>query len=102
MEQLTPEEAGRRASVIYDRDIRRDAERDQAGEFVAIDVDTGRWSFGTDFIAATEELRAMGSVAPIVPAGRIDIQKIDGPVSRNARPQSGPACRHVRPRSASD
>ena len=64
MERLTPEEAGRRASVIYDRDIRRAAERDHDGEFVAIDVDTGHWSFGADFIAATEALRAMGSAAP--------------------------------------
>ena len=44
---------------MYKRDIRHQLVADHHGEFVAIDVDSGRWAVASDTMEAVDRLREM-------------------------------------------
>ena len=52
------EETARLGDEIYERDIRPQIETDHHGEYVAIDVDSGRWAVSDDLRTAAQRLRA--------------------------------------------
>ena len=55
--KLTPEEIGTRGEAIYRLQLRAMLEADHRGEFVAIDVETGDFSIGTEAHEASDQLR---------------------------------------------
>ena len=52
------EEAARLGKEIYERDIRAQVEVDHDGEYVAIDVNSGRWAVAADLLTAASDLRS--------------------------------------------
>ena len=52
------EETARLGDDIYERDIRPNVEADHHGEYVAIDVESGRWAISDDLRVAAKHLRA--------------------------------------------
>ena len=52
------DEITRLGDEIYERDVRPQVEADHHGEFVAIDVESGRWAIADDMRAARDRLRA--------------------------------------------
>jgi hypothetical protein len=51
------EETARLGDAIYEREIRAEVEADHHGEYVAIDVDSGRWAIASELRAASKSLR---------------------------------------------
>ena len=51
------EEIARLGDEIYERDIRRQVEADHDGELLAIDVDSGNWAVGDEFLDEVDRLR---------------------------------------------
>lgn len=49
-------ETARRGEEIYERDIKPTLGEDQDGRYVAIDVDTGRWTIADTRLAASDEM----------------------------------------------
>lgn len=49
-------ETARRGNEIYERDIKPTLGEDQHGRYVAIDVDSGRWTIADTRLAASDEL----------------------------------------------
>ena len=56
--RYSKEEFARRGDEIYERDIRPQVEATHAGEFVAIDIETGAYELDKDDYTATERLLA--------------------------------------------
>ena len=56
MPTLSAAETGRLGREIYERDIRHRVEPEHVGEFVAIDVDSGRWALGESIDEARNRL----------------------------------------------
>ena len=54
--QRSADEVGRLGDEIYERDIRSQVEADHHGEYIAIDVDSGRWGLGANLLEAREQL----------------------------------------------
>ena len=52
------EEIARLGDEIYERDVRAQVEADHDGEFVAIDVESGKWAVARELLAASDRLRA--------------------------------------------
>ena len=52
------EETARLGDEIYMRDVKARVEAGHDGEFVAIDVDSGRWAIAENELAASDTLRA--------------------------------------------
>lgn len=50
----TKEEIARQGREIYEREIRREVESDHDGEFLVVDITTGRFSMGQDSEEAFE------------------------------------------------
>ena len=53
----SPEETGRLAEAIYERDIRAHVAETHDGAFLAIDVDSGRWAVSESMIDVADRLR---------------------------------------------
>ena len=53
------EETARLGDEIYERDVRQQVEADHDGEFVAIDVESGKWAVGADEMTAVDRLWAL-------------------------------------------
>ena len=51
------EEIARLGDTIYQRDIRREVEDAHDGDYVAIDVESGRWALAASELGATKRLR---------------------------------------------
>lgn len=51
----TPQEVGRLAAAIYERDIRRVVEAEHAGEYLVINVDTGEYLIGKDWLSVSDQ-----------------------------------------------
>ena len=51
------EEIARLGDTIYQRDIRREVEDSHDGDYVAIDVESGRWALAGSELGATKRLR---------------------------------------------
>ncbi|MDQ2730367.1 MAG: hypothetical protein M3Y56_01800 [Armatimonadota bacterium] len=56
--RFSKEEAHRRGTEIYDRDIRAQVETDNRGKYVAIDIETGAWEMDAEEMAAGNMLYA--------------------------------------------
>ncbi|HZT40690.1 MAG TPA: hypothetical protein VFA07_00805 [Chthonomonadaceae bacterium] len=56
--RYSKEEAARRETEIYERDIRPQVEADNKGNYVAIHIETGIWEMDADEIAASDRLLA--------------------------------------------
>lgn len=54
--RYSKEEAARRGTEIYERDIRSQVEADNKGKYVAIDIETGAWEMDADEIVAGDRL----------------------------------------------
>jgi HD superfamily phosphodiesterase len=52
------EEIARLGDEIYERDVRQLVVADHDGDFVAIDVESGKWAVAGELLAARERLRA--------------------------------------------
>ncbi len=52
------EEIARLGDEIYERDIKAQVEDEHDGEYVAVDVDSGRWAVAESELAASDTLRA--------------------------------------------
>jgi hypothetical protein len=61
----TPEELARLGSEIFDRQVRPALRADDAGKFVAIDVETGDYEMDADDYATVARLRSRKPVADI-------------------------------------
>ena len=57
-ERRPKDETTRLGRDIYERDIKAQVEADHYGEYIAVDVETGRWAMSDDVLAAAERLRA--------------------------------------------
>ena len=57
-ERRPKQETARLGDEIYRREIRAQVEAGHDGEYVAIDVDSGRWAVAADLLAAAGELRS--------------------------------------------
>ncbi len=53
------DDTARLGDEIYERDIRPQVEADHHGEYVAIDVDSGRWAISDDLWSASKRLRTL-------------------------------------------
>ena len=51
------DEIARLGDEIYERDVREQVVADHDGEYVAIDVDSGKWAVADELLAARERLR---------------------------------------------
>jgi hypothetical protein len=56
--RYTKEEFARRGDAIYERDIKPTMEEGGAGEFVAIDIETGAYEVDADELTASDRLLA--------------------------------------------
>ena len=65
----------RRGKEIYERSIRASVEADHAGDFVAIDIDSGAWELHADDYTATERLLAAR------PKARIWLVRVGSPAA---------------------
>ena len=54
--RYTSDEFARRGRELYEREIRSHMREDDAGRFVAIDIETGMFEIDDDDLAATERL----------------------------------------------
>ena len=54
--RYSKEEAARRGTEIYDRDIRKLIEAGNKGKVVAIDIDTGEYELAEDTVIASDRL----------------------------------------------
>ena len=83
------EETRRLGNEIYERDIRRHVEADHDGEFVAIDVESGKWAIGGDMTTAVERLWTLHPPAYDVWCVRVGYRAVasigGGPVPRSAK-----------------
>ena len=51
------DEIARLGDEIYERDVREQVVADHDGEYVAIDVESGKWAVADELLAARERLR---------------------------------------------
>ena len=51
------DEIARLGDEIYERDVRKQVAADHDGEYVAIDVESGKWAVADELLAARERLR---------------------------------------------
>ena len=51
------DEIARLGDEIYERDVRKQVVADHDGEYVAIDVESGKWAVADELLAARERLR---------------------------------------------
>ena len=51
------DEIARLGDEIYERDVREQVVADHDGDFVAIDVESGKWAVADELLAARERLR---------------------------------------------
>ena len=51
------DEIARLGDEIYERDVRNQVVADHDGEYVAIDVESGKWAVADELLAARERLR---------------------------------------------
>ncbi len=63
--RYTAEEAARRGDEIYNRSVKASVEPDHAGEYVAIDIETGAWEMDTDQMTAGDKMFARNPDAQI-------------------------------------
>ena len=70
------EEMARRGDAIYERDIRHLIEKDHAGQFVVIDIESGAFEVDADEIAASNRLLAR------VPDAQMWLRRVGSPYAR--------------------
>ena len=58
LQRSRPEEIGARGETIYQEKIRPLVDPAETGKFVVIDVDSGDYEIGAEFLAASARLRA--------------------------------------------
>jgi hypothetical protein len=63
--RYSSDEFARRGRELYDRDIRPRTREEDAGRFVAIDIESGMFEIDDDDLAATERLLARRQDAQI-------------------------------------
>jgi hypothetical protein len=56
--RYSKEDAARRGTEIYERDVRAQVEANNRGKYVAIDIETGSWEMDADEIIAGDRLRS--------------------------------------------
>jgi hypothetical protein len=61
----TPDEIVRRGKAVYERQIRSTIEHDHYGEFVVIDIETGKYEMDRDHLTAAKRARAKYPGAPL-------------------------------------
>jgi hypothetical protein len=54
----TPEETVQRGQELYERDICHKVEAENRGKFILIDVETGEYQIGTDYLALSRQFLA--------------------------------------------
>ena len=57
MRQITPPEVSRRATAIYERDIRPRVEPEHEGRFLVVDVESGAYALADDELEAFDRPR---------------------------------------------
>jgi hypothetical protein len=62
----SPNEVAVRGEVMYKRSLKQQVEPQHVGEFLVVDVETGDYEIGTDYILPTEHLLAKTSRCPAV------------------------------------
>ena len=81
------EEIYRLGDEIYERDIRKQVERDHSGAVVAIDVDSGDYAIADTALAAADALRERRSALNVwaVRVGRPTLRAFGGSSQRKIR-----------------
>ena len=59
--RLTAEEIGARARALYDQEIRAKVESDHRGKYLVLDVETGDYVIGDDYLALSREMQSRNS-----------------------------------------
>ncbi len=63
--QLSPSDIARRGETLYDQSLKQQVEPQYIGKYLVIDVETGDYEIGTDYILPTERLLAKRPDAPL-------------------------------------
>lgn len=63
--QLSPSDIAKRGEVLYDQSLKQHVEPQHIGDFLVVDVETGDYEIGTDYILPTEHLLAKRPDAPL-------------------------------------
>ena len=56
--QLSPSDIARRGEALYEQSIKQQVEPKHLGEFLVVDIETGDFETGIDYIQPTERLLA--------------------------------------------
>jgi hypothetical protein len=63
--QLSLSDIARRGETLYEQALKQQVEPQHVGEFLVVDVETGDYEIGTDYILPTEHLLAKRPDAPL-------------------------------------
>ena len=63
--QLPPAEIARRGEALYEQSLKPLVEQKHFGEYLVVDIETGDYELGPDYIQPTEKLLAKRSDAPL-------------------------------------
>lgn len=56
--RFTAEEIGTRARALYDQEIRTKVEADHRGRYLVVDIETGEYEIGDDYLTLSRELQS--------------------------------------------
>jgi hypothetical protein len=56
--RFTAEEIGARARALYEQSIRAKVEAEHRGKYLVIDIETGEYEIGEDYLTLSRELQA--------------------------------------------
>ncbi len=63
--QLSPAEIAQRGEALYDQSLKSLVEPKHFGKYLVVDIETGDYEIGTDYIQPTEKLLAKRPDAPL-------------------------------------